>query len=270
MNYLAICAVVKNEAPYIEEWLEFHLMQGVEHFYIYDNESTDGTSEILKRYERQGLVTDTPWPVNPPQFEAYNHCLKVYGYQNEWIAFIDVDEFLYIYDDEDIKQYLALLPDTASVLAVHWVMYGSSGAQKQENGLVTRRFFKKALQPNGHVKSIVRPAKTISVGNNPHTFRVREGDIINERNEKLPEEYAILENPTAIDIRINHYHTKSKEEYFERKLTKPDPGSGVTYNEERVREMFIAHDINDSYDLSASSKSIGLHKILERLRKCSL
>lgn len=47
-NYLSICAVIKNEGPYLEEWIEFHRIQGVEHFYLYDNGSADQTKDILE------------------------------------------------------------------------------------------------------------------------------------------------------------------------------------------------------------------------------
>ena len=39
--YLAVCAIAKNEGPYFREWIEWHRKQGVEKFYIYDNESND-------------------------------------------------------------------------------------------------------------------------------------------------------------------------------------------------------------------------------------
>ena len=46
IHYLAVCAIAKNEGPYFKEWLDWHHAQGVEKFYIYDNESTDGTNYI--------------------------------------------------------------------------------------------------------------------------------------------------------------------------------------------------------------------------------
>ena len=52
----AICAIVKNEGRYLEEWIDYHLGIGVQKFFIYDNESTDSTKDILQRYERQGIV----------------------------------------------------------------------------------------------------------------------------------------------------------------------------------------------------------------------
>ena len=54
---LAIFAVMKNEAPYVKEWLDYHLAAGVEHFYIFDNESSDNLKEILQPYIDAGIVT---------------------------------------------------------------------------------------------------------------------------------------------------------------------------------------------------------------------
>ena len=60
-HYLAMFCIVRNEDPYIEEWLEFHLMMGVTHFFIYDNGSTDRTRDILSRYQTEGVATIVPW-----------------------------------------------------------------------------------------------------------------------------------------------------------------------------------------------------------------
>ena len=61
-HYLAVCAIAKNEGPYFKEWLEWHRKQGVEKFYIYDNESTDCTKEVLQPYIESGLVEYTYFP----------------------------------------------------------------------------------------------------------------------------------------------------------------------------------------------------------------
>lgn len=57
MAYLSICATFKDEAPYIPEWIEFHRRVGVEHFFLYDNLSTDRSREVLEQWVRAGLVT---------------------------------------------------------------------------------------------------------------------------------------------------------------------------------------------------------------------
>ena len=56
VHYLSVCAIAKNEGPYFKEWIEWHLNHGVDKFYIYDNESTDGTKNILDPYIKSGIV----------------------------------------------------------------------------------------------------------------------------------------------------------------------------------------------------------------------
>lgn len=53
---------MKNEKPYLKEWLEYHLLQGVEHFYLCDNGSTDGTDAYLEPYVAKGVITYIPLP----------------------------------------------------------------------------------------------------------------------------------------------------------------------------------------------------------------
>ena len=51
---LAVVAIAKNEGDYIEEWINFYVKQGVSHFFIYDNDSTDNMHEVLKPYVTGG------------------------------------------------------------------------------------------------------------------------------------------------------------------------------------------------------------------------
>jgi hypothetical protein len=53
---LAICAIFQDEAPYLKEWIEFHRLVGVEHFYLYNHRSRDHYQEVLKPYILSGLV----------------------------------------------------------------------------------------------------------------------------------------------------------------------------------------------------------------------
>jgi hypothetical protein len=43
----AICAVFRDEAPYLAEWVEFHRLVGVEHFFLYDDRSRDASRDVL-------------------------------------------------------------------------------------------------------------------------------------------------------------------------------------------------------------------------------
>ena len=59
---LAVVAILKNEAPYVKEWLDYHLLAGADHFFLYDNESPDNLKEVLQPYIDAGIVTYTFYP----------------------------------------------------------------------------------------------------------------------------------------------------------------------------------------------------------------
>ena len=73
---VSICAIFKNEAKYLKEWIEFHRIIGVEHFYLYNNNSDDNYLDVLKTYVEQGIVDLIEWPFAQGQISAYRHCVK--------------------------------------------------------------------------------------------------------------------------------------------------------------------------------------------------
>ena len=91
---LAVCAIAKNEGPYFKEWLDWHIGQGVEKFYIYDNESTDCTREVLAPYIESGIVEYIYYPGYRRQIAAYDDCIDRHRFDTRWLAFIDLDEFI--------------------------------------------------------------------------------------------------------------------------------------------------------------------------------
>ena len=93
---LAFVLIAKNEAQYIEEWINFHLKQGVSHFFIYDNESTDNFYDVLKPYIEADIVTYHTIKGKYRQCDAYNMALAEYGRKFKYMGFIDCDEFVFV------------------------------------------------------------------------------------------------------------------------------------------------------------------------------
>lgn len=276
-SFLSICAVVKNEALYIEEWLAFHIVQGFTKFFIYDNQSTDDTVERLRPFIDKGYVIHYDTKENPCQFICYNHCITHHKIDAEWCAFLDCDEFLHservpykggykslTFIENFSVNYLLVKPFDA--LNVNWVLYGSNGHLAYNPQHVIQRFRTGSDKINQHTKAITRLENTIRVGKNPHYMEVK-GATINDRLDTLTDFYGLTPNRTdSLLLRINHYHTKSKNEYFERKLTKPDPGTGRFHEKERMEEIFKIHDVNDSVDLSAYIWLSEVEKTLEKIK----
>src|SRR5579864_7571033 len=78
---LSICAIFKNEAKYLKEWIEFHRLIGVDHFYLCNNNSTDNFKQLLRPYTSKGVITLIPWPDNWGYLSEENGHLWTLGTQ---------------------------------------------------------------------------------------------------------------------------------------------------------------------------------------------
>src|SRR6476646_7565853 len=100
---LSICAIFQGEAAYLKVWIEFHRLMGVEHFYLYNHRSQDHYKEVLKPYIAAGLVELIDKPkvanrikvFNRLQCKCYTECLRQARGICKWVAFIDIDEYLF-------------------------------------------------------------------------------------------------------------------------------------------------------------------------------
>ncbi len=77
---LAVVAIMKCEGHYVKEWLDYHLLAGVDHFFIYDNDSPDNQREVVQPYIDAGLVTYIDYPGQARQYEAYSAAVREYRY----------------------------------------------------------------------------------------------------------------------------------------------------------------------------------------------
>lgn len=249
MSYLSVCTVFRDEAEYLAEWLEWHILKGVNHFYLYNHRSKDNYLEVLEPYVKERLVTLIQWPNDPPQFSAYRDAIRSFRHDTEWMAFLDVDEFLDGTLYPVMSTWLLGMKEHVGAVGLHWRLFGSNGYLTKTDGLVTERFTKSARTADKHVKSIVRMKAVKDVGKNPHYFKLREGFVpVNEWAKLLPENYSLSDNPTTACFYIRHYHVKSKEEYMQRK-TLPDCGSGLPNT--NLEERFRVHDLNEVEDYAA-------------------
>ncbi len=71
------------------------MLAGVEHFYLYNNESSDNYKEVLAPYVEKNLVTLTEFPGKMMQMPAYDDAIDKYRFNCRYMAFIDIDEFVY-------------------------------------------------------------------------------------------------------------------------------------------------------------------------------
>lgn len=137
---VVICAIFKNEAKYLDEWIRFHQVVGVDHFYLYNNNSTDEYLEVLQPYISEGTVTLIDWKQDQAQFAAYRDCISKHGSEARWIGFIDIDEFVIPIKHESIGDFLSNFEKFPAV-KLYWQVFGTSGkVNRSSEGLVTEDF----------------------------------------------------------------------------------------------------------------------------------
>ena len=252
---LAIVAVMKNEAPYLKEWLDYHLLAGVDHFYIYDNDSTDNQAEVAAPYIAKGLVDYIPFSGEAVQYLVYNDAINRFKFQCRYMAFIDADEFIFPKNNQSIVEVVddifISVHRTASLI-VHWQHFGSNGQEKADYSKgVLERFTKRAEVNwtylgggNTSFKPIFNPRLIDFVPNCHRLAYLADYHAINERGVKIPDASRFNDISTK-KIVINHYHCKSWEEFSKRKLR----GSVMFFNGNKYnRTRFDNYDKNDVFD----------------------
>ncbi|WP_024470453.1 glycosyltransferase family 92 protein, partial [Treponema pedis] len=227
---VSICAIFKNEALYLREWIEFHKIVGIKHFYLYNNNSEDNYIDVLDPYIKSGIVTLIQWPQNQAQMQAYHHSIENFSTESEWLTFIDIDEFIVPNSTDSVYDFLKPFQKNRPVVIAYWKMFGTSGRIKRDlHSLVIedfticwekytnigKLFFNTAYIFNNDCK---RNKDMHSMWGNYNGKDLVPVNIFNKP-------YIFGKNivPFGIDnfcfpLQINHYFTKSYDEYQYKKL----------------------------------------------------
>jgi Glycosyltransferase family 92 len=211
----ALFGIGKNEGVYLHEWIAYHHLLGFNEILFYDNDSTDGSAELLSELSGYGLVTAIRWHVDPdvsPQMAAYRHGLERLGDEYGWVAFVDLDEFLVLPQHETIHDFLADFGGQ-DALGINWKNFGSSGHRHYSPGLVIDRFRGCSTLDFGRNRR-VKPFVSTSVIARPgiHTPKlIKPAQYVDITGERIRDGRSLAVHHDV--IRLNHYYTKSLEEW---------------------------------------------------------
>jgi hypothetical protein len=189
---------------------------GIECFYLYDNNSTDGIHQVLCSYLTLGLVNYTFWPGRGVQLPVYQYALHALRQISFWVAFLDCDEFMVPITTKSVSAFLRPFEGDGG-LTISWLVYSSGGQVNRTKGLVIERF--RDFTPpsflwNHIVKSIVNPRLAVKMACHEASFIPghESRDTAGHLNLRwVPWERRI---PHHENMRINHYWTKSYEEFL--------------------------------------------------------
>ncbi|MBB4197872.1 hypothetical protein GGD83_001664 [Rhodoblastus sphagnicola] len=267
-----LCAIVKNEAPYLVEWVAWHRMVGFDLIAIYDNDSTDQTPDLLARMRRIGLIdAHIPWPsvAASPQLLAYGDAVR--GCPTDWLMFLDADEFLMLKTTRRVNDFIASFPADVACIGVNWRLFGSSGETVFSPRPVMERFSRAASAQspiNRHVKSLFRPRAVAEVHMHAPTLASGRAVLANGAPLEM-EPHGLATHVDWSVAQVNHYFCKSLEEY-QVKRARGDVHRGAddpAKYDKYTQDLFAHHDLNDEPDDSAAPWLPDLGPICADLRR---
>ncbi len=278
-----IVGCMKDEAPYILEWIAYHRAIGVDNFIIYTNACSDGTPEILERLQELGIVQhrdNNQWKGNSPQQHALNQSLKEPLIRNaEWVIHIDVDEYMNIRcGNGTLDDLLERIPDATNV-AMTWRMFGHNGVRRLSDDLVIDQFDRAAPKycPKPHtvwgfktmVKNIGAYEKLSC--HRPNKLREHKADEVvwvNGSGQPMGPDVARKGWRSSLNtigytlVQLNHYALRSAESY----LIKRQRGRALHVDRSIGLNYWVRMDWSDYKDVSIKRNIPRLRAELARLK----
>ncbi|NNL74156.1 MAG: glycosyltransferase family 92 protein, partial [Silicimonas sp.] len=254
---------MKNEGPFILDWVAWHLSVGVTHFLVYTNDCTDPTCAILDALAERGLVTRIDNPVTEgerPQRVALK-LAETHPRVEQADAYVvmDVDEYINIHTGEGTLTDLFRAAGDPDLISMTWRFFGAGGVTEFQDRPVPEQFVRaaplKVRKPHQAwgFKTIVRrgaPFTSIGVHRplDPTTDRLPHWT--NGSGRKMPEKYLAKGWRSNVDcwgydlVTLNHYAVRSVESF----LVKRDRGRTNHITRDQGREYWAIYNRNDKID----------------------
>ena len=286
-------SAMKNEGPFVLEWVAFHRLVGFDKIVVFTNDCSDGTAELLDALAEIGWVEhydNTSNDGSAPQKRAAARAFKLPALQNaDWLIWLDADEFLNIHAGSGHLADLAQSVGPATGMCINWRIFGSNGMASWNGGLATQCFSRasrKGFNLNRQMKTLFRPGPDIT-GLYLHkpevslAFVGNGGYFVNAANQRLPDDFyhamrnhgePLHELPVEFVshklAQINHYAVRSFDSY----VSKRHRGNGWKSARETAREQryryrtsfWEKHDRNEAEDLSIARHRDALNAMIAK------
>jgi glycosyl transferase family 92 len=251
---LSICAIFQNEAQWMKEWIDYHHSMGVEHFWLYNNNSNDNYQEVLKPYIQQGIVDLIQWTsedrtgtyyFHHVQAPAYDHAIKNGRNITKWMAVIDLDEFIVPKQENSIIECLEKRYPYFSGVCINWQCFGTSHISKlnPDRKMIEQLVMKMQWNHswNESYKSIVQPLHVLTCPSPHLCYYLPNHWAVNTKYEKVS-------NISPVDIsvmQINHYWTRDENHLNNVKKARYTKWNGSTGGVDELANL-----MNEEFDYS--------------------
>ena len=261
MYSISVLAMFKNESNIIIDWIDHYLAEGVEHFYLIDNGSTDDTARKISRYSNyMTLIKDARKMETGTQTFLLNHYyLNKIKSESEWLIICDIDEYIYSRKNQaKIIDVLNILPLNVEKIWIPWKCFGSNGHTTQPKDVIrafTKRKVDISLQME-HGKVICRTQNLTSIVSAGNMVELTENNVYylcnGQRLDQCKYTDAVFK---VLDLQMNHYMLMSEEYYKNIKCVRGGGESGYTTNKFTMPAFYnMDKTFNEVVDLGLSNK----------------
>jgi len=263
---VALFGACRNENLYIEEWINHYLNLGVDHIYLVDNSSDNSLESICNNYKENVSIIDLRQKEKMYRFVDYQPTLytslyNIYQIKYDWLCFFDIDEFLMLNKDNNIKDYLNRdIFSNIDQIHVTWLTFGDNENIYYENKPVVERFTSISNKYYDIYKEHAFGVKTIlhngldlhfqtchtAVSNTDIPLRTSDGTGYLYDQSYSTHDYGGYELS-----QLNHYETKSTEEFINKNVVDNIDSSIQKYfqiNEYSDEKQAILNKMHEIYN----------------------
>ncbi|XP_074265273.1 glycosyltransferase family 92 protein RCOM_0530710-like [Silene latifolia] len=211
-SLICACTMVYNVAKFLREWVMYHNNIGLDRFILYDNDSNDNLRFVVDELNREGYDVRTVYWAWPKTQEAgFSHCALYSNQLCDWVAFLDVDEFIFspMWLDSPqpkgdmLKSMLPKNPhnpiDRVGQVTIRCNEFGPSNLTAHPLDGVTQGYTCRRRVDQRHKSIVLLDAVDHSLLNVVHHFKIKDG----YRSSQVDSNQAI----------VNHYKYQAWPEF---------------------------------------------------------
>ncbi len=236
-RYISVTPM-KNEGPFVLEWVAHNLAIGVDQMVVMTNDCSDGTDALLQRLDDRGILThvdNNSRRQTSPQKRAYKKFLRMeIARPQDWVVVIDADEHINVKTGDHTLRALTDAIPQAKTISMTWRLFGNAGIIRYEDRFLSDQFRRAALeqmfrppQAWGFKTMFQREiwdALGVHRPKRPTVETMEECHWYNGSGKLMPERYYTSSWRSARDsvgydlVQVNHYALKSCESYLVKKM----------------------------------------------------